>query len=235
MGRAIPITDGHGTLLPDAWPRILAVMIWPEDERACSDLHASMVARAFVEHGYRNEILKDPARRYGPRWEKALPRLGQLWTAGELLQLVLNTLLESPREATLYRAIHLYQRDYGGGQLHDGQMVSFSQRYLRGVWNQFKSVAHLTAAWKVMRESGRSAELEVLGLLSNSEALRILGEYHHPAIGRLRAIPGPVSLLDPERTWRPPPDLLPKLPPVTIDIPALTDFAREELKKYQKP
>jgi hypothetical protein len=238
--RVLEITDGRGGLLPDAWPRILSVLLYPEDQQACSDLHASIVSRALVEEGYQDQELKRHARLYGKRWDKALPRYALALTAGELLLLVLNLAAHSPPEATLRRAMHLYQCDRRGGRTYEGKLISVSSRLLWAAWGGFRNVAHLVAAWTLVQppnESGLAAGLcvelpDVPQLLANAELLCVMGAVHHPPIGRARAVPGPNPLLDPDRTWRPPADLV--LPKVKIAIPELTDFARQELNKYQK-
>jgi hypothetical protein len=225
MVRILPITDGPGGLLADARLRILSVMLYPEDEQACCDLHASIVSRALVEDGCQDEQVNRHARLYGERWKSALPRYAQAWAAGELLLLVLNVAVFSPRDATLHRAIHLHRRDRGGGHTYEGRLIPVSQRSLRGAWNEFKSVAHLAAAHTLLQprnEFGMAAGLRV----ELPEIPRLL------AVGELLRIMGERTLLDGDRVWRPPVDLV--LPKVKIQIPPLTDFAQEELKNYQK-
>lgn len=110
-----------------------------------------------------------------------------------------------------------------------------NRRDLQKIWLRFKPVAHLWSALKLLEKEfsdlDQAAEMlkDETGLqcfLAIAESMRFFGEgYSLPRGGGL--------LLDPEITFRVPPDF--PLPDIELKLPPLSEQGLSSLQSYQSP
>lgn len=222
---------------------ILAAMFYPTDEEKRNQFLASeVVGRIIDEHTGDDGITPGPSllkalwKCPGPEKtrQQAFNQTEGGCIAGDVFLFVLNHSADGG-SASLRKAEHVIAADiaqvcnYGGEQLK-----GVSERTVRKHWGAFRSVAHLWGAYRLKPDLLGSPLMDwrpcrsssILPFLAVAEILRNWGE-------RLTTEGhggkyGPV--LDPETTWKVPDGL--DLPPVTLGIPPLTDWARDQLEEY---
>jgi hypothetical protein len=154
---------------------------------------------------------------------------------GDLLLGIIDAQFQSPKDASLARAIRAWCRAQARNKTYEDRAVPASERSVRAAWARFKPVAHLCAAWQLHRDFGAASKIDPVTDLPNflaaAEALRIQGERHHPPAGRTGSKPSKFTTLDPQHTWRLPPDL--KLSTIYLRVPPLTPFVLKVFGEYR--
>jgi hypothetical protein len=191
-------------------------MLHPGDREARNELIEVLSAKAILEVAKsgpvpRKLILASSERMC--REQAALKRLDAsaygLAVTGELLLLIFSAATYSPRNASLERAIRVWSEDQALGKTAEGRKVAASPRSIKAAWSRFKPVAHLCAAFQLLRNEDENSVLlpvdneQLPRFLASSEALRHFAEQHHPPSGRAGTRPAHSTTLDPESTWRP--------------------------------
>jgi len=239
MPPILEITDGRGKFHPMASFVVLATMFYPDDQDKRRQYLETMYAKVLLEAGAPlSKMRKNFAVRLAEEFESSADSAAGsgygVTVAGDLLLFIISASLHSPKDASLERAVRVWSEDQALGRTGDGHSVAASRRSIMGAWSKFKSVAHLCAAWRLSQHEARASNPavpeELANFLAFAETLRLLGERHHPPAGRTGSKPHLDSTLDPETTWRTPPDL--ELRGVTLGIPPLTEYAIEILKRY---
>jgi hypothetical protein len=168
--------------------------------------------------------------------DDGLNNFGEGLLAGKLLLTLTRLTAVAPEHASLRKAKHLVSIDlirHGrdlAGQSKSG--VNESVRSIAKAWTAFVSVAHLYAAWILVRDEMKrdilAGELEretLLTMLAAAERLRLVGQAH-----RSKGAPGP--LLDRSKMWIVPSHV--QLPEVEFQDSRLTKAEREDLAKYAR-
>jgi len=239
----LEITDGNGQLLWDAPFRLLATMLHPEDPEKRRQYFEVLLASAVLEarsEDVPRELIVQASNRM--RLADAILKRAHASAygaavTGDLLLTVITAALYSPRDASLERAIRAWGEDQVRGKTGTGGRVAASPSAIKAAWSRFKSVAHLCAAFRLSTDLGEASPIvpvdkdRLPNFLATSEALRILGEEHHPPSGRTGSKPAYDSTLDPQLTWQVPSDLV--LPTITLSIPPPTEFVRRVFKEYR--
>lgn len=236
----LPISDGDGTLTDQESENIAPFMAHPGDEKARETFVSYMRARSVLV---------------------SLPHLPATtkftFTAADLrilLELTLNPKLDVLKS---YQGMLIGEmlvcnlicaRDHPGLMGIKRTIYAFSnrrlsERSLMERWVKFRPVAHLWASARYWDGRGvffsTSKDVNVdwvknpvarLQFLAVAEILRSMGENTYAHGQRRRGKP----LLDPEETWKVPPDLA--LPSVSLALPtALPDLLLQRLRSYRPP
>ena len=238
QGPVLDITDGNGTLLPDAAARTLFAMTYPDNPIEREE-HLTAIADASLSGATKGldveEVLQKRPFLQTLADRAAKSGLGGS-VAGDMLLFLLNAAERDPKNASVLKALHIIKADYKDGHDHAGQPLPSGRSTLMEAWSKFKPVAHLWAAFRLWQgdlkqdpsfalllENADNGE-NFLNFLSVAEALREKAE-RFVAQGQK----GPI--LSPDETWRAPSDLT--LKPVQLGIPDLTDWAKERLSEYR--
>jgi hypothetical protein len=237
--RILEISDGRGALLWHARFRVLSTMFHPDDEERRERLFQAMVMEAIAHAGERIPLGLVPffkSHEETVSLMKTASKSGySVAVAGDLLLGIINALIQSPKDASLARAIRAWCEDQARGKTRDGHSVPASERSLRAAWKRFKPVAHLCAAWQLHQDLGAASKIDpsadLLNFLAAAEALRIQGEMHHPPAGRTGSKPAKFTTLDPQQTWHLPSDL--KIPTIYLRVPPLTPFVSKVFREYR--
>jgi hypothetical protein len=241
--RSVPpildITDGRGELLWHAQFRVLSTMFHPDDEEQRERLFQAMVMAAIANAGERipRELVSFFKSPEETEWlmNSASESGYGVAVTGDLLLGIINARFQSPKDASLARAIRTWCEDQARGKTSDGRSVPASERSLRDAWKRFKPVAHLCAAWQLHQDLGAASKIDpsadLLNFLAAAEALRTQGEMHHPPAGRTGSKPAKFSTLDPQQTWHLPSDL--KLPTIYLRVPPSTPFVSRVFREYR--
>lgn len=207
----LPITDGRGHLLPDAFFRLLAVMRFPERD-------AAEVAPLLTA--------AEAAKRLPPD-------APVLTLAGTLKSLQSKTDLETPAGALIALAIlsiNLHCAEHHPeliGYRRAGSILRrASASTIKRAWWKFAPVSPLWVAYGFPRPRDPWQEW-VRHHVAYSEAIRLRAEVIYPH-GQQTSKAGK-PLLDPEATWKAPPDL--GLPEVEATFPPLSADQLRELRR----
>jgi hypothetical protein len=237
----LKITDGKGNFLPEAPFIVLATMFYPDDLKRRELYLEANLGRLLIE--IETAIPRDlaiEAAAAAAGLDSSINHASNsaygMTVSGDLLLHIINAALYSPTDASLERAIRVWCEDQARGKTHEGRGVAASPRSVKSAWSRFKPVAHLCAAWRLSHIQS-AAEWDptdpetLLRFLAVAEGLREFGEWHRPPSGRTGSKPSRTPTLDPETTWKLPPDLT--IPPVVLSVPPLTEFARKVLENYR--
>jgi hypothetical protein len=237
----LEITDGNGNLLPDATNRVLATMFHPADARQRE--HTIETFNLREDLCAIDSLPEEPVQLSEKSAIVTGSAIGELASetygvhvAGDLLLLILSAAIQSPKDASLARAVRVWGTDQARGRTIDGKAVAASERSILAAWSRFKPVAHLCAAF-ILDFDPQAVERTTLlqdlpRFLAIAESYRSLGEKHHPPAGRKGSKPlTRATTLDPLKSWRVPADL--KLLEVQAPIPPLTDFTFRILSDYR--
>jgi hypothetical protein len=235
----LELTDGRGALLWHAQFRVLSTMFHPDDGERRERLFQAMVLAAIADTGGRIPPELVPFFKSPEETEWLMNSASEsgygVAVAGDLLLGIINALFQSPKDASLARAIRAWCEDQVRGKTSDGNPVPASERSLRSAWKRFKPVAHMCAAWQLHQDLGVASKIapsaDLLNFLAAAEALRIQGEMHHPPAGRTGGKPAKFTTLDPQQTWHLPSDL--KLPTIYLRVPPLTPFVSKVFREYR--
>ena len=244
----LPITDGAGSLTPDAGSEVLHTMVAPNDQdfrvrhRVITDCFA--LFEDAMERGEESLpvpiatmglILKSPA--IETLQDEALKRFSYGELAGMILGLVIICSEQYPQHASLSRAVEALENvSLPGGRMPDGAPLPHSRAFLMKQWSAFKPVAHLYAAYEVVYWGNTPKahptlvfqDENLLMLLAVSEHYRQKGESLVVKHGR-----GRPTFLAPGEAWQPPPDL--QLPEIRMEEARIPDEVLEAMKKYRAP
>jgi len=216
-------------------------MLHPQDPHKRQRLFDTLEARCVVEGGQSEPAshkLMNPAVELAGRVDSNLVGDSAYGVAvtGDLLLLVINAAMYSPKDASLARVIRVWGEDQALGKTGGGHSVAASPRSIKAAWARFKTVAHLCGAWRLflngeITDSNPCDPDELTNFLAVAETLCILGEYHHPPSGRTGSKKYQASILNPEATWKIPDDLT--LPTTTLDVPPPTEFTSRVFRDYR--
>jgi hypothetical protein len=237
----LEITDGKGKLLPSAPFIVLATMFHADNPQQRRQFLETLSAKVLIEIGAPiPQEQANQAAATAAEIDSVIDRASYagygMAVSGDLLLFIINAALYSPNDASLARTIRVWCEDHALGRTHEGRAVAASPRSVKAAWSRFKPVAHLCGAWRLSQidrilEWNPTDPEKLLNFLAIAEGLREFGEAHHPPSGRTGSQPSRTSTLDPETTWKVPPDLA--LPSRVFFVPPLTEYAQGVLRNYR--
>jgi hypothetical protein len=255
-GPVLDITD-DGSLLALADLTIWTVMVYPQDANArdeflvavYADMLADLLDKGFVSND-RGEVVKAQLMfdefilKHGgfatlaqaPNVHEGLLRARERFFPGVLAGSILLRTIQlavSDLSYSVNKAVDLMIRSLN--EINDGKKRgSCSERTLWDAWMDYKSVAHLWAAYLT-----EDPNLEQSTLLIPLQGIKLsrffagVGYFHQ--IGTQLCAKGQVKpVLDPSETWRCPPDLRVSSK-LSLSISRLDDSLVEIAKQYRAP
>ena len=179
-----------GQLVPHAGDCILATMFvptGPDDEgwhlhlaALTADAGLELDADVFIDRAAFTRLY-NAGRPFVENDRRRRRQHGE--QVGELLLVVRTLARERPEKASLGKAMRLHAEDMKKFQ---GMDLLHAYSGLRKAWCQFSSVAHLWAAYRLLRRSedyGEGADVDWLLLLALAERFRHWAEAHHAPTG----------------------------------------------------
>lgn len=246
-GPILGITDGQGHLHANAFLEVTAVMCHPDSrtlrleyrtviEMASNILAGEDAAGANAEQAFKT-VLRMPFLVALQKRARTSNIGGYL--AGEVLLFVLSAAEHDPQNASVKRAIHILRSRFEADRVESGVPFRTGRSTLLADWGRFKEVAHLWAAlnlWTRDMNQDLASAFEpeqddptggLPAFLAIAEELRRRGEMFFSRGQSENGTP----LLDPNKTWRTPPDLV--LPTVKCGVPPPTEWEKDCLKTYR--
>lgn len=223
----LPIVDNEGKLLPMAPVLLMAIMLYPDDEKARDHFAASSIVRLVSNPDM--EIRADPSK-----WGPLIPILHSAPSADEIARKAQRT-AENSWIATTALGIML-----SAGEHHPDQKIDISRalwalaqvnpdvpssRTRWRAWRRFRSVAHLDLA--IGSLLGRYGQVE------GPEFLKLLFHHFGQYLGLSEAVRRTAvarRFLAFDDSWRVPPQL--ELRQFTVSFPPLSEALLAALAAY---
>lgn len=189
----LPISDGKGNLRDpcEVLSAIQCVLLWPKRPDYGRDLFQRAAegdekAEREIEHSH-------------------IKKIAGIITAGEVLFGVICLFFHHPQFASLNNIFRLMQEAPPEGYGPDIKITPSASDLQRN-WLKYKNVSHLARAYFFVpppKDYQHPSKLWVRKITVRAEALRMAGESIH-----LARTPRGQTILDPEGTWKVPPDIL---------------------------
>lgn len=226
------ILRDDGQLYEDAAARVVATMLYPNDETRREQFIAYTVERALIEDGVAVPLDISAKTHFGPSEHeftrdavRALNSGGRV--AGQILVLLRQLSTHKPKDASVRKAVYLLSLSHLEYE-RAGYAVPSSEKSIRNAWAQFKSVCNLWAAWRIFEFNvAMTTNERLLELLAVSEWMREFAESHHPP--PRTAVTKPLAANG--ELWKVP-DLL-NLPPIEFEVPPLSGNELRQLANYK--
>ena len=207
----LKITSPDGELLPDAAALTLAVMLFPLDREKQFHVIALAASKELLLPS--DNLFRDMDRYVFAQGGKS--GINQAAQDGEksgfILLHAIRLIRHAPKDATLSRA-----------QYAARNFLDVSDSTIRGIWRQFKNVAHLWCAYHICPDGVIKGDLmEFLGL---AKSIADEAQAHEP-------------LWDKAPNFAPDPFMPQRIsiPRLEIAFPPLNDEEQQILKSYKKP
>lgn len=229
---------------------VYAAMAHPSDECYRDEFLAAMVARCLLEAADENkEDIEIPASivrillnapSYEDIVERATNSAKKGSIAGDILDYIAQMHFTGHKQPSVRKAVYVAE-DYLSNAVNGyGEKSGSSNIFIYKCWDEYKTVAHLWAAFRVRQFASQqqknngffNLEEPLCGdyldkFLTVAEVFRIFGEGFAPPIVKSHE-----SLLPKDETWKVPESY--SLPNVYLSIQDMPDWIVKRLKGYSK-
>lgn len=221
----LAITDGLGHPLDLAPIIVLAATQWPNDGAARATFiehyRALIAACALAENCDERDLIESVVDAAFKATYRDLPRMVGITTTGQILREVFKLAQTDPKHASINHVMKalLDKRSAGAATEEHPPRMRISKRRLWDIWRDWKSAAHLCAAFCDWVDDRRGRSDDSLSLLDptwldtlpnflfRAEEYRIWGEAHESPKRRNFRKAETKPILDSATTWKPPDDL----------------------------
>lgn len=227
-GPVLPITDGNGKLAAFAVAETVSRMMHPDNEKHHNEMLASIGTMTFALGFQAVPPATAAIACEAPTSNELDGRadISGFWgrVAGEILLTVLKCAAHHPEHLSVRKAIWLKHRMLSSEQARGGKRAKYGYSTIKTAWQRYKPVSHLWATQILLEDALGKDDTSTLFFFSLAENFR-----QQATRSFARGARSPV--LDPQLTWRVPPDL--PLYPVSFTPSPLRYKTRRKLTKYR--